>query len=78
MRIPGLKIEQDLLSLLYRNFGLNPFTDANQNYDFRPRKGSVLIDAGVVIPGINDGQDDDSAYPLNHAPFISRSKTEHM
>ena len=54
---------------LVSQFGLNPFTDANQNYDFRPRKGSVLIDAGVVIPGINDGQDDDSAYPLNHAPL---------
>jgi len=32
-------------------------TDRSQDYDFRPRKGSSLIDAGVVIPGINDGQD---------------------
>ncbi len=32
-------------------------TDRSQDYDFRPRKGSTLIDAGVVIPGINDGQD---------------------
>jgi len=31
-------------------------TDRTQDYDFRPRKGSSLIDAGVVIPGINDGQ----------------------
>ena len=31
--------------------------DRTQDYDFRPRKGSTLIDAGVVIPGINDGQD---------------------
>ena len=31
--------------------------DRTQDYDFRPRKGSSLIDAGVVIPGINDGQD---------------------
>ena len=32
-------------------------TDRSQDYDFRPKKGSSLIDAGVVIPGINDGQD---------------------
>jgi len=32
-------------------------TDRSQDYDFRPRKGSSLIDAGVVIEGINDGQD---------------------
>lgn len=32
-------------------------TNRSQDYDFRPRKGSTLIDAGVVIPGINDGQD---------------------
>ena len=56
---------------LVSQFGLNPYTDANQNYDFRPRKGSVLIDAGVVIPGINDGQNDDSSYPLNHPPSYS-------
>ncbi|MCP4930648.1 MAG: T9SS type A sorting domain-containing protein [Candidatus Marinimicrobia bacterium] len=56
---------------LVSQFGLNPYTDANQNYDFRPRKGSVLIDAGVVIPGINDGQNDDTSYPLNHPPSYS-------
>jgi len=56
---------------LVSQFGLNPYTDANQNYDFRPRKGSVLIDAGGVIPGINDGQNDDSSYPLNHPPSYS-------
>ena len=32
-------------------------TDRSQDYDFRPRKGSSLIDAGKIIPGINDGQD---------------------
>jgi len=31
-------------------------TDRTQDYDFRPRKGSSLIDAGIVIPGLNDGQ----------------------
>jgi len=53
---------------LESQFGENPYTDANQDYDFRPRKGSTLLDGGVVIPGINDGQDDDSTYPLNHPP----------
>ena len=32
-------------------------TNRLQDYDFRPRKGSSLIDAGKIIPGINDGQD---------------------
>ena len=36
-----------------------------QNYDFRPKKGSVLIDGGVVIEGINDGTDKS----LNHPPL---------
>ena len=54
---------------LESQFGENPYTDANQDYDFRPKKGSPLLDGGVVIPGINDGQDDDSAYPLNHLPL---------
>ena len=31
----------------------------------------MLIDAGVEIPGINDGQNDDSSYPLNHPPSYS-------
>ena len=53
---------------LESQFGENPYTDANQDYDFRPRKGSTLLDGGVVIPGINDGQDDDSASPFNHPP----------
>ena len=56
---------------LESQFGENPYTDANQDYDFRPRKGSTLIDGGVVIPGINDGQDDDSSYPFNHPPLYT-------
>ena len=51
---------------LVEMFGENPwYNDHVQNYDFRPKKGSVLIDAGVVIPGVNDGQDID----LNHPPL---------
>jgi methionine-rich copper-binding protein CopC len=53
---------------LQSQFGLNPFTNGVQGYDFRPRKGSSLIDGGVVIPGINDGQDIDPAKAPNHPP----------
>ncbi|MBG00884.1 MAG: laminin G, partial [Acidimicrobiaceae bacterium] len=42
---------------LIEQFGANPFEQDMQNYDFRPRKGSQLIDAGVVIVGVNDGTD---------------------
>ena len=56
---------------LESQFGVNPYKDANQDYDFRPRKGSTLIDGGVVIPGINDGQDDDPSSPFNHPPSYS-------
>ena len=48
-------------------YGVDPFKNEIQNYDFRPRKGSDLIDAGVAIEGINDGQDKD----LNHEPLYS-------
>ena len=42
---------------LIEQFGADPFEQEMQNYDFRPRKGSQLIDAGVVIVGVNDGTD---------------------
>ncbi len=45
-------------------FGENPWENNIQNYDFRPKKGSALIDGGVVIEGINDGTDKD----FNHPP----------
>ena len=38
-------------------------TNRLQDYDFRPRKGSSLIDGGKVIPGLNDGQDLQFNYP---------------
>jgi len=41
--------------------------DRTQDYDFRPRKGSTLIDAGVVIPGINDGQDLQFNWPPSYS-----------
>ena len=47
-------------------WGEYPWQDQRQSYDFRPRKGSSLIDNGVIIEGINDGQD----ITLNHAPMF--------
>ena len=38
-----------------------------QNYDFRPKKGSILIDGGKLVPGINDGQN----IEMNHASHYS-------
>ena len=49
--------------ILLRNFGENPWKNNIQNYDFRPKKGSALIDGGVVIEGINDGKDKDYNHP---------------
>jgi hypothetical protein len=56
---------------LTSQFGLNPFTNGVQGYDFRPRKGSPLIDGGIAIPGINDGQDIDPGKAPNHPPSYS-------
>ena len=53
---------------LTSQFGLNPFINGVQGFDFRPRKGSPLLDGGVIIPGINDGQDIDPATSPNHPP----------
>ena len=55
-------------------YGVDPFKNEIQNYDFRPRKGSDLIDAGVSIEGINDGQDMD----LNHAPLYSGQNRKYV
>jgi len=45
-------------SRLIETFGELPEEYPKQSYDFRPKKGSYLIDSGVVIPGINDGKDE--------------------
>ena len=58
-----IRSEESLVS----QFGENPFENAIQDYDFRPKKGSILIDGGVVVPGINDGQN--QGVDLNHAPL---------
>ena len=51
-------------SYLNEQFGYNPFWYSGQSYDFRPKKGSSLIDAGVIVPGVNDGQDIGLNHPL--------------
>jgi len=51
----NLTLYADDSSGIYANGYPHP-TDRSQDYDFRPRKGSSLIDAGVILPGINDGQ----------------------
>ena len=77
-------------SKIIKQYGFNPFkedgfysTDGNfygvQSYDFRPKKGSSLIDSGVIIPGINDGKDKGVPHPedgidFNHKPLYSGQK----
>jgi hypothetical protein len=56
---------------LQSQFGLNPFTESVQGYDFRPKKGSPLVDGGVVISGINNGVDIDPNKAPNHPPSYS-------
>jgi len=46
--------------------GVGPIKNKIQNYDFRPKKGSALIDGGIIIEGINDGTDK----TFNHAPYF--------
>jgi len=52
---------------LIEEFGSIPWENSEQSYDFRPKKGSDYIDNGVIIPGINDGQE----LELNHPPLYS-------
>jgi len=64
-------------------FGQNPWNVANQDYDFRPRKGSYLIDNGLVIPGINDGEDtnpehDQECKFISHPPLYSGQNRKYV
>jgi hypothetical protein len=66
-------------SALIEEFGANPWNVPDQDYDFRPKKGSSLIDSGVIIPGINDGKDTGVPHPedgidFNHPPLYSGQK----
>ena len=56
-------------------FGEDPFeNDRIQSYDFRPKKGSIFIDNGKIIEGINDGQEENfyhgESYPNQNREFI--------
>ena len=87
---PWNKAQTKSESNLIEEFGFNPLKDKGlysedghffgiQSYDFRPKKGSSLIDNGVVIPGLNDGGDkgyvphpdwgkDSGGRDFNHGP----------
>ena len=65
---PWNKTQTESESKIIEHFGFNPLTEKGfysedghffgiQSYDFRPKKGSSLIDTGVVVPGLNDGGD---------------------
>ena len=76
-------------SKIIKQYGSNPFKERGvysdgkfygvQSYDFRPKKGSPLIDSGVIIPGINDGNDKGVPHPedgidFNHKPLYPGQK----
>jgi len=65
---------------LIEKFGAIPWDDPNQDYDFRPKKGSYLIDSGVIIPGINDGKDENAFLETEKpgVPVNPRSDTENL
>jgi len=70
-------------SSLIERYGEVAWDDPNQSYDFRPKKGSYLIDRGVIIPGINDGKDEkdekvflETKKPAAHLNKNPRSDTE--
>ena len=68
---------------LTATFGQNPWSDTNQHYDFRPRKGSYLIDNGLVIPGINDGEDTNPEHKqeckfISHPPLYSGQNRKYV
>jgi hypothetical protein len=53
---------------------LRPFLENPDSFDFRPKEGSPLVDAGVTIPGYTDGfqgeAPDLGAYELGVDPWI--------
>jgi len=70
-------------SSLIETYGEVAWDDRRQSYDFRPKKGSYLIDSGVIIPGINDGKDEkdekvflETKKPAAHLIKNPRSDTE--
>jgi len=60
MEAPWLRNKSRPDSRLQEVYGKVPWDYRKQSYDFRPKKGSFFIDSGVVIPGINNGEDVDN------------------
>ncbi len=61
MESPWIQNQARSDTFLSDKFGGIPWNYRKQSYDFRPKKGSYLIDSGVVIPGINNGEDVDNS-----------------
>ena len=61
MESPWIRNKSRSDSSLQEDYGKIPWNYRKQSYDFRPKKGSYLIDSGVVIPGINNGEDVDNS-----------------
>jgi len=61
MQAPWIRNKSRPDSRIQEVFGKVPWSYKKQSYDFRPKKGSFLIDSGVVIPGINNGDDVDNS-----------------
>jgi len=80
---PWIQMRAKSESFLLEKFGANPWIRPNQDYDFRPKKGSYLIDSGVIIPGINDGNDKgvvsaEDGKDFNHPPLYSGQKRKYV
>ena len=52
--VPGT-VDHNKYSTTSVDYGIKALLEDPDNYDFRPKVGSVLIDAGVAIAGITDG-----------------------
>jgi len=61
MESPWIQNQARSDTFLSDKYGGIPWNYRKQSYDFRPKKGSYLIDSGVVIPGINNGEDVDNS-----------------
>ncbi|MBV1888339.1 MAG: T9SS type A sorting domain-containing protein [Urechidicola sp.] len=52
--VPGI-VDHNKYSTTSTDYGINALLEDPDNYDFRPKVGSELIDAGMDIAGITDG-----------------------
>jgi len=52
--VPGT-VDHNKYSTTSTDHGIKALLQDPDNYDFRPKAGSELIDAGIAIPGITDG-----------------------